>query len=80
VTVNQAYAVFESVLKVKGFAAVSGPGGVLKIIPIQGAKESNLETIMDDRPSPNRDRFVTRLIPLQNVDAQEITNTLKGLV
>ena len=80
ISVKQAYAVFESVLKVKGFTAVPGPGGVLKVIPIRDAKESNLETIMDARPSANRDRFVTRLIPLQNIDAQGITNTVKSLV
>ena len=31
VTIDQAYAVFESVLKVKGFTAVPGPGGVMKV-------------------------------------------------
>jgi general secretion pathway protein D len=80
ISVEQAYAVFESVLKVKGFTAVKGPGGVYKVIPIRDAKESNLETIMDQRPSRNRDVFVTRLIPLQNIDAQGITNTVKTLV
>ena len=80
ISVTQAYAVFESVLKVKGFTAVKGPGGVYKVIPIRDAKESNLETIMDQRPSRNRDLFVTRLIPLQNIDAQGITNTVKTLI
>ena len=79
-TVEQAYAVFEAVLHVRKFAAVKGPGGIYKIVPIRDAKESNLETIMDQRPSRNRDSFVTRLIPLQNIDAQAITNTLKTLI
>ena len=80
VTIDQAYAVFESVLRVKGFTAVPGPGGVMKVIPVRDAKESNLETIMDQRESPNRDLFVTRLIPLSYIDAESITNTVKGLV
>ena len=80
VTVDQAYAVFESVLKVKGFTAVPGPGGIMKVIPVRDAKESNLETIMDQRESRNRDLFVTRLIPLAYIDAESITNTVKGLV
>jgi general secretion pathway protein D len=80
ITVEQAYAVFESVLKVKGFTAVPGPGGVIKIIPIRDAKESNLKTIKDARPSENRDVFVTRLIPLLYINAQDITNTIKPLV
>ena len=80
VTIDQAYAVFESVLRVKGFTAVPGPGGIMKVIPVRDAKESNLETIMDQRESLNRDLFVTRLIPLSYIDAESITNTVKGLV
>ncbi|MFP8873058.1 MAG: secretin N-terminal domain-containing protein, partial [Myxococcota bacterium] len=80
VTIDQAYAVFESVLKVKGFTAVPGPAGIMKVIPVRDAKESNLETIMDQRVSRNRDLFVTRLIPLAYIDAESITNTVKGLV
>ena len=80
VTAEQAYAVFESVLKVKGFTAVPGPGGVLKIVPVRDAKESSIETVKDGRPSPNRDQFVTRLVPLRYIDAEAITNTIKPLV
>ena len=39
VTVEQAFAVFESVLKVKGFSLVLGPGDTYKIIPIRDVKE-----------------------------------------
>jgi len=80
VTSEEAYAVFESVLKVKGFTAVPGPGGVMKIIPVRDAKESSIETIKDDRASANRDHFVTRLIPLLYIDADAITATIKPLV
>jgi general secretion pathway protein D len=80
VSVDQAFAVFESVLKIKGFTAVPGPGGVLKIVPVRDAKESSIETIKDNRPSPNRDSFVTRLVPLLYIDAEAITNTIKPLV
>ncbi len=79
-TTDQAYAVFESVLKVKGFTAVPGPGGVLKIVPVRDAKESSIDTIKDGGPSPNRDNFVTRLVPLLYIDAGDITNTIKPLV
>ncbi len=79
-TLDQAYAVFESVLQVKGFTTVEGPGGALKVIPIREAKESNIETSESTRRPPNRDRFITRLVPLQYIDAEDITNTLKPLV
>jgi len=78
ISVEQAYAVFESVLQVKGFTVVEGPGGALKVIPIREAKESNIETIRG--ATPDSDRFITRLIPLRFIDAEAITNTLKPLV
>jgi general secretion pathway protein D len=80
VTVDQAFAVFESVLKVKGFSLVLGPGNTYKIIPIRDVKESSIDTIKDGRPSRNRDRFVTRLVPLRYIDAAAITQTIKPLI
>lgn len=80
VTVDQAFAVFESVLKVKGFSLVLGPGNTYKVIPIRDVKESSIDTIRGGGRSPNRDRFVTRLIPLSFIDAEAITNTIKPLV
>jgi general secretion pathway protein D len=78
ITVDQAYAVFESVLQVKGFTTVVGPGGAIKVIPIREAKESSIETVRG--ATPKSDRFITRLIPLRFIDAEAITNTLKPLV
>lgn len=80
VTVDQAFAVFESVLKVKGFSLVLGPGDTYKIIPIRDVKESSIDTVKDGRPSRNRDRFVTRLVPLRYIDAAAITQTIKPLI
>jgi len=80
ITREQAYAVFESVLQVKGFTTVETPGGALKIIPVRDAKQSNIETTKSSLAPPNTDRFVTRLIPLRYIDAQSITTTLKPLV
>ncbi len=78
VTLEEAYAVFESVLQVKGFTTVNAPGGAIKIIPLREAKETNVETVRG-RP-PGSDRFITRLIPLRYIDAEQISNTLKPLV
>ncbi|MEM7411910.1 MAG: type II secretion system secretin GspD [Myxococcota bacterium] len=80
VPVDQAYAVFESVLQVKGFTTVTTPGGAIKVVPIREAKESSIETVRSSRRPPNRDRFVTRLIPLRYIDANSIVDTLKPLV
>ncbi len=78
VTIAEAYLVFESVLQVKGFTTVMGPGGSIKIIPLREAKETNVETVRG--PTPKSDRFITRLIPLRFIDAEQIANTLKPLV
>ena len=78
VTLEEAYAVFESVLQVKGFTTVRAPGGSIKIIPLREAKETNVETVRGAPPSS--DRFITRLIPLRYIDAEAISNTLKPLV
>ena len=80
IPVDQAYAVFESVLQVKGFTTVVTPGGAIKVVPIREAKESSIETVPGRQRPPNRDRFVTRLIPLNYIDAESIVNTLKPLV
>ncbi len=78
ITVDQAYAVFESVLQVKGFTTVPGPGGAIKVIPIREAKETSIETVRGR--TPESDRFITRLIPLRYIEAEAIANTLKPLV
>ena len=80
VPVDQAYAVFESVLQVKGFTTVTTPGGAIKVVPIREAKESSIETVRSSNRPPNRDRFVTRLIPLRYIEAASIVDTLKPLV
>jgi general secretion pathway protein D len=78
--IDEAYAVFESVLQVKGFTTVPTPGGALKVIPLRDAKETSVETSQSIRPPANRDRFITRLIPLRYIEADSIVNTLKPLV
>src|SRR5262245_51885203 len=80
ITPDEAYAVFESVLQVKGFTTVPTPGGALKVIPLRDAKETSVPTSESKFPPENRDLFITRLIPLQYIDAESIVNTIKPLV
>mgnify|MGYP003622015682 CR=1 FL=1 len=65
IPVAQAYTVFESVLNVKGFTTVDGPGGSIKIVPVRDAKESAIDTVAAPTPTPDIDTFVTRLSPLK---------------
>ena len=80
ITLDEAYAVFESVLQVKGFTTVPTPGGALKVIPVRDAKETSVPTDRSSQAPIDRDLFITRLIPLQYIDAESIVNTLKPLV
>jgi general secretion pathway protein D len=80
VTVEEAYRVFEAILQVKGFTTVPGPGGVLKIVPLRTAKEHPIETVSPGAHVPDRDLYITRLIPLRYVKADAIANTLRPLV
>ncbi len=80
VTADEAYRVFESILQVKGFTTVPSPGGILKIVPLRDAKENPLDTVTGERVLENRDMFITRLLPLRFVKAEQISETIKPLV
>ena len=80
VSIDEAYRTFESVLRVKGFTTVETPGGILKVIPMRDAKQTNIDTRSKERGVPQSDRFITRLIPLAYIDAPAIADTLRPLV
>jgi general secretion pathway protein D len=79
ISVDEAYAVFQSVLQVKGFTTVPS-GAVLKILPSQEAKSSTVDTIFPGRPFAEGDEFVTQLIPLTNVDVNNMLGIVQPLV
>jgi general secretion pathway protein D len=79
VTPEEAYRVFEAVLQVKGFTTIPGPGGILKIVPLRDAKASPIATVPGERAIPNRDLFITRLLPLRYVRAESLMTPLSGL-
>ncbi|MEE8384558.1 MAG: type II secretion system secretin GspD, partial [Dehalococcoidia bacterium] len=80
VTPDEAYRVFEAILQVKGFTTVPGPGGILKIVPVRQAKESPIAIVSGERAIPNRDLYITRLLPLNYVKAETIISTLRPLI
>jgi general secretion pathway protein D len=79
ITVDEAYAVFQSVLQVKGFTTVPS-GSVIKILQAQEAKSSTLETVLPGRAPAVTDEFITRLMPLKNVDANNILPIVQPLI
>lgn len=70
------YNMFESVLRVHGYASVRS-GSVVKIVPNQGAKQEDLP-LTDKRDES--ERMVTRVIPVQNTSATELVPILRPMV
>lgn len=77
-TKAEAYQAFLSALSVAGFTIVEGPGGILKIIPLRDAKNYPIPTHVDT--TPLTDRFVTRLIKLENISSSAMAEAIKGLI
>lgn len=70
ISIDEAYNLLLAVLNVKGFTVVPS-GKVHKIVPVRNAKEENLPV-----GRGVSEQFVTRLIPLKNVDAGIIATTV----
>lgn len=80
ISADEAYQVFLSVLQVKGFTTVQS-GTVIKIVQSSEARSSTVETVlpMRGRLAPT-DQYITRLIPLEFVDANAMVPILQPMV
>ena len=81
-SVKEAYKVFESVLDINGFSTVRA-GKVIKIIPTPRAKADNIDTRIVRKPgTPGTadDRMVTRIIPLEYAQSDNMKNLFTPLV
>jgi general secretion pathway protein D len=77
-TTEEAYQAFLSALEVLGFTVVSGPGDLVKIVPLKDAITSPLPIYKDE--SPFTDSYITRLISFKNVSALDMASAIKPLV
>jgi general secretion pathway protein D len=75
ITVGDAWNAFLTALNMRGFALVPS-GKYLRIERIANAKEKQTP-IYADRKSPNNDEFITRVIPLRYIDAQEFEQAFR---
>jgi len=75
---EEAYQAFLSALEVAGFTVVTGPAGIIKIVPLKDALGSAIPIHVDS--TPFTDSFVTRLISLSNISAVDMSNAIKGLI
>ncbi len=78
ITLDEAYNVFLSVLQVKGFATVE-QGNTIKIVPLREARQESVPTDREGGGAASSE-FITRLIPLQNLEAAEVVTLLTPLI
>ncbi|MFN8627749.1 MAG: type II secretion system secretin GspD [Candidatus Binatia bacterium] len=79
ISVDEAYLVFQSVLQVKGFTTVPA-GSIIKIVPSKEAKSSTIRTVSPNGSPAATDEYITRLIPLKYVDANNMIGILQPLI
>ncbi|MBN1461854.1 MAG: type II secretion system secretin GspD, partial [Armatimonadetes bacterium] len=82
VPLEVAFQILDSVLEVRGFTMVRTPTGIYKVIPIAEAIESGVPLRFGERFEDvvAGDQLVTQVIPLQNVDANDLSSQLQNLL
>lgn len=79
VTPDEAYAIFQSVLQVKGFTTVPS-GRIVKILPTKDAKQSGAPVVYNGALATAGDEVITRLVPLRHVNAADLVPVLQPLI
>lgn len=77
-TREEAYQTFLSALEVAGFTVVKGPADVIRIVATKEAVTAPIPTHVDTTPYTSS--YITRLIPLQNISALDMSSAIKDLV
>jgi general secretion pathway protein D len=78
--VKDLFPVFQSILEINGLTAVK-EGEFYKIVPIDTAKQQPLEVTKGKEPETRLDStFITQLLPLEYVNASDISNILRSLM
>jgi general secretion pathway protein D len=78
-SVQQAYAAFQSALLLAGFTTVTS-GAITKIVPLEEAKTSAIETIVPGNVAAHSDEIVTELVPLESIPAADALPIVQRLV
>lgn len=77
-TKEMAYQAFLSALQVMGYTTVETPAGLIKIVPTKQALSEPIDLYKSDHP--NTDRFITRIIQVANISANDLSTVIKPLV
>lgn len=79
VSKTSAYQIFLSALKAQGFTAVSGTGGIVKIIPVGEGKQNAGTTSKKKSPSGG-DLMVTHVVAVEHGQASQLVPLLRPLM
>lgn len=77
-TKEMAYQAFLSALEVMGYTTVATPAGLVKIVATKDAISEPLDIYKSD--IPNTDRFITRIIQVVNISANDLASVVKTLI
>ena len=80
VRLGDIYDILESILEVKGYAAVPAAGGFVKVVPRAEVATRNLDVRVGSNPAqiPRSDSLVAQIIPLRYVDVTEVAGIVKA--
>jgi general secretion pathway protein D len=81
IRLSEVYNFLESILEVKGYAAIPS-GNLVKIVPRAEATKRNLQVRIGGNPAeiPKSDCFVTQIIPLRYADATEVGQIVRPML
>lgn len=77
-TKEMAYQAFLSALEINGFTTVMTPAGLINIVPQKDSLTKSLDLFTEE--SPNTDKFITRIVQLENISANEIAQVVKPMI
>lgn len=77
-SIDEAFALFSSVLELKGFTLVQS-GKIYKIMPTAGAKQAGMK-LVDKERVPLGDAFLARVFPLQHISSQEALTFIQPII
>jgi general secretion pathway protein D len=82
IRLSEVYKVLESILEVKGFAAVPAGRNLVKIVPRAEAAKRNLQVRFGSNPSEihRNDTLITQIIPLNYANARDISQIIQPLL
>lgn len=76
ISADEAYALFTSVLNLKGYTVIPAPGNLLKIVPAAQAKAISPE----GAEGKATDAYITKLIPLSHISAENALKFFQPLI